>query len=66
MPMVRIAMFPGRTDEQKEKLAQRITQAFVEEANATAESIHVIYEEVQKNDWAVAGQLAINRDKKRS
>jgi 4-oxalocrotonate tautomerase len=58
MPVIRVAMFPGRTDEQKERLALRITQAFVEEAGGKPESVHVLFEEIAKSDWAVAGKLA--------
>lgn len=63
MPVIRVAMFPGRTDEQKERLALRITQAFVEEAQGTPESVHVLFEEIARSDWAVAGKLASQRDR---
>jgi 4-oxalocrotonate tautomerase len=56
-------MFPGRTDEQKERLAARITEAFVEEARGTPESVHVLFEEIAKSDWAVAGKLASSPDR---
>lgn len=64
MPVIRVAMFLGRTDEQKERLALRITQAFVEEAQGTPESVHVLFEEIARSDWAVAGKLASQRDRR--
>jgi len=61
MPTIRVEMFPGRTPEQKEKLAQRFTQAFVEEAGAKAESVHVVFYDVSPGDWAVGGRLCAPR-----
>ncbi len=58
MPTIHVEMFPGRTDEQKEKLAQRFTQAFIEEAGAKPESVHVIFCDVSPNNWAIGGKLA--------
>jgi len=51
-------MFPGRTKAQKEKLAQRFTRAFVEEAGAKAESVHVVFRDVAPEDWIVGGKLS--------
>lgn len=58
MPTIHVEMFPGRTQAQKEKLAQRFTQAFVEEAGAKPETVHVIFRDVSQDDWAVGGKLA--------
>jgi 4-oxalocrotonate tautomerase family enzyme len=38
MPMVQITMLEGRTTEQKRKIAQRITDASVEEAGTSAKA----------------------------
>jgi 4-oxalocrotonate tautomerase len=37
MPLIQVTMLQGRTVEQKRKLAQRITDAMVEEAGARRE-----------------------------
>ncbi len=39
MPLVQITMLHGRTADQKRKIAQRITDAMVEEAGARREAI---------------------------
>ena len=39
MPLVQVTMLTGRTADQKRKLAQRITDAMVEEAGARREAI---------------------------
>ena len=48
MPIVQVTMLTGRTVEQKRKLAQRITDAMVEEAGARREAIVVTFNEVSK------------------
>lgn len=61
MPVIRIEMFPGRSLEQKRAIAKSVTEAFVGASGATAESVHILYTEVERADWAVAGQLCSDR-----
>jgi 4-oxalocrotonate tautomerase len=58
MPIVRVEMYSGRTHTQKAELAKAITDAVVRIANATPEATHVIFEDVPKEHWAIAGVLA--------
>ena len=58
MPIVRVEMWPGRTHAQKAKLARRITEAVVEVAKTTPEATIVVFEDVGRENWAVAGRLA--------
>lgn len=57
MPMITVEMFSGRTKEQKQKLVQALTQAFVDTAGGTAESVQIILSDIDKDNWAVAGKL---------
>ncbi len=57
MPMVQITMLEGRTAEQKRKLAQRITDALVEEAGTKREGIMIAFHEVSKESYASGGVL---------
>ena len=61
MPMVQITMLQGRTVEQKRKLAQRITDAMVEEAGARREAIVVTFVEVSKESYASGGVLMTDK-----
>lgn len=61
MPVVRIEMFPGRTTEQKRALAKAITESFVTLANATPQSVQIIFTDVPQAEWAVAGELVSDR-----
>ena len=58
MPIVRVEMWPGRTKSQKAELARLITEAVVAAAHTSPEATIVIFEDVEKENWAVAGVLA--------
>ena len=57
MPCVQITLLKGRTAEQKRKLAQRITDALVEEAGTKREGIMIAFHEVSKESYASGGVL---------
>jgi 4-oxalocrotonate tautomerase len=58
MPVITVEMWEGRTREQKAQLAKAFTDAFVEIAKATPEHVHVVFHDVAKSDWAIAGKLS--------
>jgi len=58
MPIVRVEMWPGRTHEQKQKLAKAITEAMVEIGKTTPEATLIVFEDVDKSNWAQSGILA--------
>ena len=58
MPIVRVEMWPGRTHEQKQKLAKAITDAMVEIGKTTSEATLIVFEDVDKSNWAQSGILA--------
>ena len=59
MPIVQITMLQGRTADQKRKLAERITDALVEEVGARGEAIVIAFHEVAKESYASGGELII-------
>jgi 4-oxalocrotonate tautomerase len=61
MPVVTVLMWTGRTREQKRKLVRAITEAMVEHAGAKPNALHVILQEVPKEDWALGGVLGDER-----
>ena len=61
MPMVQITMLEGRTAEQKRKLAQRITDALVEEGGTKREGIMIAFHEVSKESYASGGVLMVDK-----
>lgn len=51
MPHVIVKLWPGKSDAQKERLAERITQAVVDVLNYGDESVSVAFEEISAKDW---------------
>ncbi|MEO8458726.1 MAG: tautomerase family protein [Chloroflexota bacterium] len=58
MPIVRVEMWTGRTDAQKKELARVITDAMVNIAHTTPEATIVIFDDIDKENWAQEGKLA--------
>jgi 4-oxalocrotonate tautomerase len=63
MPLVQVTMLEGRTADQKRKLAQRLTDAMVEEAGARREAVVVAFHEVTKESYASGGVLVADKGK---
>ena len=57
MPLIQVQMFTGRTPQQKRDLVRALTDAFVETAGSTPESIDVILTDVEPLDWVQGGVL---------
>jgi len=64
VPHVQITWVAGRSADQKRKLAERITQALIEDGRAKRENIHVTFVDVPATDYAEAGVCVA--DQKRS
>ena len=58
MPIVKIEMFAGRTHAQKAELAKAITDDVVRIAKTTPEAVTIVFEDVERDNWAEAGKLA--------
>jgi len=52
MPHVIIKMYPGRTEEQKNKLTEAITRSVVEIAGTSEEHVSIDIQEIAPEDWA--------------
>jgi 4-oxalocrotonate tautomerase len=51
MPHVVVKLWPGKSEQQKTRLAQEITDSVMSVLNYGAESISVGFEEVESQDW---------------
>ena len=58
MPIVRVEMWTGRTKAQKQELARAITEVVCNIAHTTPEATIVVFEDIDKENWAEAGRLA--------
>lgn len=52
MPHVIVKMLPGRTEDQKQRLAEAITKDIMAIAKCEEKSVSVAIEEVDLNQWA--------------
>jgi 4-oxalocrotonate tautomerase len=57
MPIARIEMLPGRSQEAKQRVASQVTEVIAREFGVEAAHIYVMFTEVAADDWAVAGRL---------
>jgi 4-oxalocrotonate tautomerase len=51
MPHVIVKLWPGKSEEQKSRLAERIAQAVMDVLNYGDESVSVAFEESSARDW---------------
>lgn len=51
MPHIAVKMYPGRSEEVKKDLAEKIRDFMVQEMNMDAKYFSVAVEEVEKEDW---------------
>ncbi|MBS0245134.1 MAG: tautomerase family protein [Proteobacteria bacterium] len=51
MPHIVVKMFAGRSDEDKQKLAQALTKALIDTLGSSEKSISVGIEDVAPDDW---------------
>jgi len=52
MPHVIVKMYPGRSEQQKARLAEEITKAVIACANSKEADVSVSIEEVASAEWA--------------
>ena len=57
MPWIRIDLSSGRTEDQKQKTAEAITEAMVKFCNCSPESVSIIFNDVAPESWAFSGKL---------
>lgn len=62
MPYVTVKMLPGRTDEQKKALCEKVTEAVVETTGASKEAVTVFIEEMDAAHYAVGGKRLSDKE----
>lgn len=61
MPKVTIQLFEGRSLDQKREMVTKVTDAIVESIGARREGIDITILEIGKDQYAVGGQLYIDK-----
>jgi 4-oxalocrotonate tautomerase len=60
MPYVNVKLAGSLTKEQKAKIAEEITDTLERVANKPRSYTYIVFDEVQGENWAVAGELLDN------
>ncbi len=55
MPVVRISFFQGRSVAQKREIAEVVTDALARIAGSNRAGVHVIFDEVSRDNWVIGG-----------
>jgi 4-oxalocrotonate tautomerase len=55
MPVVRVAFYEGRSVEKKRAIAEAITDALVRIGGSNRAGVHVIFENIAKENWVIGG-----------
>ena len=61
MPIIRVEMFAGRTEQQKRVLVRELTYTFVNAVGGTLESVNVVITDVDKSDWGSGDELCSDK-----
>jgi len=61
MPLIRVEMFEGRTDEQKKILVKELTDSFIKSCGGNREAVDVIITDIEQKNWGKAGELYSNK-----
>ena len=64
MPHVQITWVEGRSAEQKRAIAEKITGVLIEDGKAKRENIHVAFHDVPATNYAEAGVLVADQQRK--
>ena len=51
MPHIAVTMYPGRTEEQKRRLAEKLRDTVINEIGADRKHISVSVEEIKPENW---------------
>ena len=57
MPIIKVEMLTGRSKEQKRALVRELTKAFVDTAGGKPEGIHIVIQDIEKDNWSSGGKL---------
>lgn len=63
MPIIQINLMEGRSDQQKKRLVEQVTDAVVEALGAPRENVRILIHEMGPYDFAVAGVPAAERER---
>ncbi len=57
MPILRVSLWSGKSEQQKAELAAALTDTMVQVGNVPAQAVTILFEELPKENWASGGKL---------
>lgn len=57
MAIVQVTLVKGRTAQQKAEIAAAMTKVMVEVAKSPPDHVNVVFQEIERDNWAVAGLM---------
>lgn len=57
MPIIRVELLPGRSDEQLAEFVSEVTASAIDILKCAQETVDVVFFEVEPKHWAHAGKL---------
>jgi 4-oxalocrotonate tautomerase len=64
MPVVTVSMYEGRSLDQKRELAKDITEVVSRVTGVEPAGVHVVINEVKRENWSIGGLLWPDRQPK--
>ena len=61
MPMIKVELLKGRTVEQKREFAEVVTRETARILKCAPEVVDIVFQDIEKHDWANAGKLASDK-----
>ncbi len=61
MPYVNVRMVGTLSEDQKAEIAEQFTKTLQDVAGKPPEYVYVVFDEVDRENWAMAGKLFSNR-----
>lgn len=61
MPIAQLYITEGRSEAQKKKLIEKVTQAFVESLDIKPEVVWITVSDVPKTQWGIGGKTLADR-----
>lgn len=65
MPIIQVNILEGRSQDQKENMINKITNAVAETLNAPAETVRIIINEMKLENFAVNGESKLKKGKEK-
>jgi 4-oxalocrotonate tautomerase len=61
MPTINVSLLKGRSIEQKREFVEVVTREAARILKCGPDAIAIIFEDVEKHDWAVGGKLTSDK-----